>query len=61
MYFNPGAHPNGRPKKALNYLSAMPEELRFGLEGTEMKTPGKKGQVIRLNIPEGYERRSKKN
>ena len=59
--FQPGSTPEWKAEKGFELLIGNAGGVELGLEGTEMKTHGKKGQVIRLNIPEGYERRSKKN
>ena len=59
--FQPGSNPEWKAEKGFELLIGNAGGVEIGLEGTVMKTPGKKGQVIRLSIPEGYERRSKKN
>ena len=59
--FQPGSKPEWRAEKGFELLIGNAGGVELGLEGAEMKTPGKKGQVIRLNIPEGYERRNKNN
>ena len=59
--FQPGSKPEWKAEKGFELLIGNAGGVEIGLEGTVMKTPGKKGQVIRLSIPEGYERRSKKN
>ena len=59
--FQPGSKPEWRAEKGFELLIGNAGGVEIGLEGAAMKTPGKKGQVIRLSIPEGYERRNKKN
>ena len=59
--FQPGSEPEWTAEKGFELLIGNAGGVELGLEGTAMKTPGKKGQVIRLSIPEGYERRNKNN
>ena len=59
--FQPGSKPEWKAEKGFELLIGNAGGVEIGLEGAAMKTPGKKGQVIRLSIPEGYERRNKKN
>ncbi len=58
--FSPGSKPEWTAEKGFELLIGNAGGIELGFEGAPMKTPGKKGQVIRLSIPEGYER-SKNN
>ncbi len=59
--FQPGSTPEWTAEKGFELLIGNAGGVQLGLEGTDMKTFGKKGQVVRLNIPEGYERRNRNN
>lgn len=58
--FHPGSKPEWTAEKGFELLIGNAGGIELGFEGAPMKAPGKKGQVIRLSIPKGYER-SKNN
>ena len=58
--FRPGSTPEWTAEKGFELLIGNAGGIELSFEGAPMKTPGKKGQVLRLSIPEEYER-SKNN
>ena len=54
--FRPGSKPQWTAEKGFELLIGNAGGIELGFEGAPMKAPGKKGQVVRLSIPEGFER-----
>jgi cytoskeletal protein RodZ len=54
--FRPGSKPEWRASEGFELLIGNAGGIQLELNGREMKKLGRPGQVVRLNLPEGYTR-----
>ncbi len=55
--FTPGSHPEWKAKEGLELLIGNAGGISFEFNGVQIENIGNPGQVVRLNLPEGYKRK----